>query len=124
VHAFRQPGEKPELDETYGEVAIDGVNLDPSMVRVLMAQRALPSLANRVVTIDCPSCRHPQFGVGELAFNPIATHSCEQCGHQFSALGRFRKVIANPLPRILSHLAETAPREPQQHDLGLTPETL
>jgi hypothetical protein len=38
--------------------------------------------------------------------------------------GKLRKVIANPLVRILSRLASNAPREPQHHDLGLMPETL
>jgi hypothetical protein len=124
VHAFRESGDQPDLDDTYGEVVIDGVSLDSSMVRILMAQSALPSLKNRVLPIDCPSCRGPQFGVGELAFTPVATHSCERCGHAFSAPGRLRKTIANPLLGILARLAEKAPRAPQQHDIGLMPETL
>src|SRR6266403_1260535 len=40
VHAFRQTTDQPDLDETYGEVVIDAVKLDPLMVRVLMAQTA------------------------------------------------------------------------------------
>jgi hypothetical protein len=43
------------LDETYGKVTIDGVTLSPAMVRTLMAQSALPSLAKRVLSIDCRS---------------------------------------------------------------------
>ncbi len=124
VHAFRESGGQPDPDETYGEVTIDGVNLDPSMVRVLMVQSALPSLKSRVLPIDCPSCHGAQFGVRELAFTPTATHSCKQCGRQFAAPGRLRKTIANPLPGILARLTEKAPRQPQQHDLNLTPEIL
>jgi hypothetical protein len=124
VHAFREIGDQPDLDETYGEVTIDGVDLPPAMVRVLMAQNALPSLKNRVLPIDCPSCREPQFSLEELAFTPTVIHSCSRCHRQFSARGRLRKTIANPLPGILARLAENAPRKPQNHDLGLMPEIL
>jgi transposase-like protein len=124
VHAFRNSNNEPELDETYGEVTIDGVALDPSMVRVLMAQSALPSLNNRVLPIGCPSCHESLFCTGELAFTPRLRHTCGRCGHQFSVPGKLRKTVGNPLPAILARLAEKAPRKPQHHDLGLMPETL
>lgn len=124
IHAFRNNGHEPEKDDTYDEVVIDGVSLDASMVRILMAQAVLPSIKNRVIPISCPSCHKPHYSVGELAFTPVTTHSCGKCGHQFTARGRLRKTIANPLLDILARLAEKAPRNPQQHDLGLMPETL
>jgi transposase-like protein len=124
VHAFCKSDEYPDLDETYGEVTIDGVSLDPEMVRVLMAQNSLPSLKNRILPINCPSCGQPQFGVGELAFTPVAKHRCNRCGHEFGAPGRLRKIIANHLLGTLAGLAKKAPREPQKHDLQLIPETL
>ena len=40
VHAFEVSGETPSLDDTYSEVVIDGIDLDPVMVRTLMAQSA------------------------------------------------------------------------------------
>jgi len=123
VHAFRENG-SPDPDETYGEVTIDGVKLNPTMVRVLMAQSALPSIRNRVVSISCPSCHEDTFSKGEFAFTPDATYNCERCGRVFRSLGRLRKTIANPLLGILARLAEMAPRPPQQHDMGLMPETL
>jgi len=124
VHAFRGRGGEPDVDETYREVVINGVNLDPSMVRLLMAQSALPSIKSRVLPVDCPSCGDPQFSDGEMAFSPVAIHTCRRCGYGFAAPGRLRKTIANPLLRILNQLAERAPREPQKHDLGLLPETI
>ena len=75
VHAFRENTGMPALDETYGRVTIDGVKLNASMVRTLMAQSALPSLTNRVLPIDCPSCHKAQFDVGDLAFTPSGTSS-------------------------------------------------
>jgi len=124
VHAFSGDRDEPELDETYSVVAIDGVNLDPAMVRILMAQMILPSLKNRVLSITCPACLGVQFSVGEFAFTPSATETCAQCGNQFTAPGRLRKIVANPLPALLARVAETAPRQPQKHDLGLMRETL
>ena len=124
VHAFSENEDHPHYDDTYSEVTIDGVKLDPTMVRILMAQMALPSIKGRVLSFDCPSCCQPQFNIGELAFTPIAIHSCTSCGHQFSIQGRLRKTIANPLCSILESLVGNAAREPQKYDLDLMPETL
>src|SRR5208282_929360 len=124
VHAFRENTGMPALDETYGRVTIDGMKLNASMVRTLMAQSALPSLTKRVLPIDCPSCHKAQFDVGDLAFTPSVERRCKACDHEFTAPGRLRKIIANPLPGVLARLAEKAPRQPQHHDLGLMPETL
>ena len=124
VHGYRKQRDCPDIDETYGQVIIDGVKLDPLMVRVLMAQSALPSLRNRVLAITCSSCAAPHFSLGDTAFTPLATHKCDRCGNEFSAKGRLRNVIGNPLPAILMQLAEKAPRPPQRHHLDLLPETL
>lgn len=124
VHAFLDGQEVPELDETYGEVIIDRVSLDPTMVRVLMAQNVMPSLKDRTKSIDCPSCGQPQFSVGEAAYTPTAMHTCSKCSHQFTVQGKLRKTIANPLPAVLAGLAKLAPRPPQQNRIALLPETL
>jgi transposase-like protein len=120
VHAFKANGELPVIDETYSAVTIDGVKLDPQMVRVLMAQRTLLSLRNRVTAIHCPDCSAPLFEDGILAFTPQLTHTCAQCGSSFTAKGRYRMAIGNPLPGILPPLAKGAPRAPQHHELTLT----
>jgi hypothetical protein len=124
VHAFLGKERNPTVDETYSEVKIDGVKLDPKMVRVLMAQSALPALKGRVLSINCSSCGKPQCDVGEAAFTPQAMRSCVHCGRRLKARGRLRNIIANPLPALLLQLAEGAPREPQVHELGLLGETL
>lgn len=124
VHAFDGNSRKPAVDETFQSVTIDGVELDAAMVRILMAQMTLPSLKDRVVTINCSSCAKSQYSLGDFAFTPIMDHTCDQCGCQTKPTGRRRKVIANPLVGILEQLAKGAPRQPQMHDLGLMPETL
>jgi hypothetical protein len=125
VHAFREADdEQPEIDETFSRVVIDGVALDALMVRTLMAQRALPHITGRVVSNACVHCGHPHFSRGQAAYTPSTTHGCEECGREFPSSGRLRKVVCNPLVRILSVLAHGAPRPLQTHDLGLLPETL
>jgi hypothetical protein len=125
VHAFKTDGQDdPDIDETFAEVVIDGVRLDPNMVRVLMAQNVLPSLKGRVKSMNCPNCGHAQFDEGEPAYVPSAIHTCTDCGCQFPTSGRMRNVVVNPLPAILEGLAQCALRVPQDHRLNLMPETL
>ena len=119
VHAFKTPKGPPAIDETFSAVVIDGVKLDPQQVRVLMAQRTLPSLRSRVASIDCPECAAQVFENGLLAFTPQMTHTCPECGARFTAKGRLRKTIGNPLAGILLLLAKSAPRVPQHHELTL-----
>jgi hypothetical protein len=124
VHAFAKAGAHPAKDDTFSKVVIDGIELDPRMVRVLMAQMSLPSLKDRVTVITCPSCKIAPFETAESAFTPTVGHACGRCGRKLTARGRLRKTISNPLLETLSRLAKHAVREPQQHDLGLLPETL
>jgi hypothetical protein len=124
VHAFVRDGSDPDLDETYGRVTIDGIKLDAHMVRLLMAQKVLPSIKNRLVAIICPRCGEPKFSAGESAFTPTLRHGCINCRKDFAAPGRLRKTIANPLLAILACLSEKSVRPPQSHQLELMPETL
>jgi hypothetical protein len=125
VHAFRTDGQaEPTLDDTFREVNIDGIRLDPVMVRVLMAQNVMPSLKSRVRSMNCTNCGHSQFDLGEAAYVPLPRHTCSECGWQFPTPGRLRNVAANPLPAILAELSKLAPRPPQEHRLDLLPETL
>jgi hypothetical protein len=116
VHAFKDRS-VPEVDETFSAVRIDRIELDPQMVRVLMAQMTLPFLKGRVVLIECPQCSEAVFEDGDRAFTPEMVHTCKECGTAFGAKGRYRKVIGNPLIGVLSRLASCAPRAPQKHEL-------
>jgi len=125
VHAFKKNGQaEPDMDDTYHEVTIDGIMLDPVIVRVLMAQNVMPSLKGRILAMVCPNCGQPGFDAGESAFVPAQTHTCLECGRQYPTQGRTRNVVVNPLPSILAELAKLAPRSPQQHQLSLLAETL
>jgi len=124
VHAFRRNDSKAMPDDTFSLVTIDGVRLDPLMVRTLMAQSALPHIESRVVAMSCPACGQPKLSIGAHAFTPAARHDCARCGRQFRGSSRFHKTIGNPLIAILDRLATYAARPPQKHAIGLLPETL
>jgi hypothetical protein len=123
VHAYKQDSELAHLDETFSAVKIDGMTLNPVMVRTLMAQNSLPHLKNRVVPLKCDCCRTMEFNAGEQAFTPVVGRTCSKCGGHLSGPTRLRKTIGNPLIATLEHLAENAPRPPQKHAMGLLPET-
>ena len=119
VHAFEVDGETPSLDDTYSEVVIDGISLDPVMVRTLMAQSALPHIKDRIVSMTCTRCLKSEFSAGEDAFTPKPIRTCSMCGEKQKGLGRMRKVIFDPLVGVLDGLGRNAPRTPQKHSSGL-----
>jgi NAD-dependent SIR2 family protein deacetylase len=124
IHAFKEDGGCALPDDTFCEVVIDDIKLDPIQVQTLMAQSALPHIAGRVKEISCTKCGEPKFATKESAFTPAVTHHCDQCSREFPSTGRLRKVIANPMIGIVAQLQRHAVRTPQTHSLDLLPETL
>jgi hypothetical protein len=122
VHGYSSDKVEPDFDDTFGEVIIDGIRLDPEAVRVFMAQTAMPSLDGRVKSVSCVACGEQQFSRGEAAFTPSSEHACGNCHRPLAAAGRLRKTILNPLPAILEHLEQGAMRPPQRHRLNLLTE--
>jgi hypothetical protein len=71
------------IDDTYGSVTIDGFDLDPLRVRLLMVQRALPQLTGRIRALTCAGCGATHLDAGSSAVHPTGDHACERCGrHQ------------------------------------------
>jgi hypothetical protein len=124
VHAFKGESDRPDIDNTFSTVAIDGVTLDPAMVRTLMAQNTLPHIVGRVFPMRCVDCNRPAFDEDEEAFTPEVGRRCSKCGGDLGGSGRLRKAIANPLIEVLERLSSKAPRLPQRQSLGFLPETL
>jgi hypothetical protein len=98
----------PEVDETFSEVTIDGIKIDDAQLRVLTAQLALPHLAGRVLSLDCPRCEAPHYDIGPLAYTPHRVHICD-CGHRFEAKGQLKNVIGNPMVKVLAELETKTP---------------
>jgi transposase-like protein len=107
LHAFSGPGDLA-LDETYSSLTIDGISIDEAQVKHLMAQMALPYLANKVVCLECPKCGGEHFDQGEMAFAPHVEHICESCGHRFITPGRRRLVVSNPFVKTRDRLVSTS----------------
>lgn len=123
VHAFQDPdSDEPDLDETFSRLEVDGIELDPMMVRYAMAQSALPHVDGRLSSLECPKCGKHHFDDVPLAFDPHHPHVCERCSKEFDASGRLKKTISNPFVNIAATLAEVAIREPRTHTLDLIPE--
>jgi NAD-dependent SIR2 family protein deacetylase len=94
------------------------------MVRVLMAQKALPSLKDRIVTLRCTECGHIQFDTGEAAHTPQTARPCSKCSTEIRAQETMRNMVSNPLVAIFEKLEAEAPRPAQKQQLNLEPETL
>jgi hypothetical protein len=124
VHAYDGAQFAPQIDDTFDSVTIDGVALDPVMIRTLMAQFALPHLRDRVVSLHCTACSAPHFDVGEKAYTPHAVHDCETCGASFSSPLRLKNTISNPVRAALTALEKDAPLPRQDPLLPLRPETI
>jgi len=122
VHAYKRDGELPHHDETFSAVEVDGVRLDPVMVRTLMAQNSLPHLESRVVPLKCDCCGEMEFSAGEQAFTPVVGRTCSKCDGPLRGPTRLRRTIGNPLIATLERLAESAPRPPQKRATGLLKE--
>jgi hypothetical protein len=124
VHAYAADGEIANPDDTFSAVEIDGVTLDPTMVRNLMAQNSLPHLEARVVPLKCSRCAGMEFSCGEQAFTLVVGRTCCECKGELKGPTRLRRTIGNPLIATLEQLSATASRPPQKHATGLLPETL
>jgi transposase-like protein len=123
VHAFHANG-AIAIDDTYSTLLIDGRKLDPTMIRVYMAQNSLPHIAGRVVDIFCPQCGEPHFDIGENAYTPHSWHSCHSCGTEFQSKTRRKKTIGNPVVSILRELERYAPRNRQVHQTTMPIEAI
>ena len=124
AHALDKDEGERVIDDTFSSVTIDDIKLDPTTIRLLMAQNTLSHVVGRVIDIRCVECDQVHLDSGDLAFSPHEGHVCRSCGLEFRIKGRIRQTIGNPTVGILARLAETAPRELQNHKAYLVPETL
>lgn len=103
VHAIARDG--TTVDETYGEVSVDGRRVDAEKLRLLMVQRSLPYLRGRITVVACPTCGAGHHDEGLAAFQPANTKVCRACGEAFTTPRR-RKVVSNPIVRLIEELGE------------------
>lgn len=98
VHLFKEALGAPFSDDTYGYVEIDGVILDPMMLRYYMVQKAFPYLSKYIDSLHCPKCKEEHFDKDDKALNPHKIHECEYCSFVFEDKSRYKSgVVSNPI---------------------------
>ena len=109
LHTFAESGQ-PIDDDTFTAITIDGLVLDPTMIRLYMAQSSLPHLRDLVCEMWCPQCGAGHFDRAESAYTPHQVHDCEHCGKRFKHDGKLDHTIGNPVLGALARLREMAPQ--------------
>ena len=98
VHLFKEQNGLPFSDDTYGYVEIDGVILDPIMLRYYMVQKSFPYLIKYIDSLVCPNCGEEHFDRDDKALNPHKIHECEFCDFIFEDKSRYKSgVVSNPI---------------------------
>lgn len=98
VHLFKEKIGNPYSDDTYGYVEIDGISLDPQMLRYYMVQKAFPYLEKYIASINCPKCKREHFDKDDKGLNPHKIHECEHCHHVFEDTTKYKSgVVSNPI---------------------------
>ncbi|MEO3405881.1 hypothetical protein AAFN85_18360 [Mucilaginibacter sp. CAU 1740] len=103
-HGFQKNSDLPTVDETFGTLIIDGLLLDPEMMRHLMVQKAMPFLTKYLDALVCPNCETDHFDTFDDAVNPHLIHTCEHCNCSFYAHSQ-EPCVSNPLIRTLKSFA-------------------
>lgn len=106
VHLFKSKIGKPDIDDTYGFVEIDGIELDDVMIRYFMVQKSLPYLNKYIVSLVCPQCNKDHFDKDDKALNPHKIHQCEHCGNIYEDKTRYKGVVSNPILARLKQIEE------------------
>ena len=96
VHAYAAARSTRLVDDTFGRVIIDGVELNAKHLRYFMAQQALSYLNGKVVSLRCDACGAAYFDEGEDAFRPHNQRTCASCGNSLRSAGTRKKVVSNP----------------------------
>lgn len=115
IHAYKDEGDRPAVDDTFAAVMIDGVSLDQEAIRLFMAQSALPELFATVTSLKCSNCGTQCFDRNGDAYTPRARRECAACS-VIVRTGSLRRVVANPFARTLDDLAANAVRTPREYD--------
>ena len=124
VHIYSNDGSERIKDDTFGSVVIDGEKLEPVMVRTMMAQKCLPHLMTRIVSLKCNKCGDKIFDQGMSAYTPTKERACLKCGNLVKSNTRLKKVVSNPLNDIFDDLSSKATNPRQAHLMNLIPETI
>lgn len=103
VHVYSADRVTRICDDTYGDVTIDGIELDKAQLGYFMAQQALRYLDGKIVSLKC-ECGAPYFDLGEAAFRPHNDRACLSCGRAVLSKGRLKNVVSIPFLDTITEL--------------------
>jgi transposase-like protein len=104
IHVYKNDSSGDRIfDDTYGDVKIDGFQLDESQIRYLMVQNSMEHLIGRIMSLNCPKCDRNHFDRNDLAIRPHKHHLCEFCDEEFESE---IKCVSNPIKNTLKILKE------------------
>jgi hypothetical protein len=105
VHAYHAGEENASVDQTYGRVTIDGIDLNPRALRAFMVQQQAPAVQGKLARVVCARCSKAIVeDKAPRAVTPSTDHVCD-CGHVTTSA---EPVIANEMPELFAQLYESA----------------
>lgn len=107
VHGYADDGETRLVDDTFGRVVVDGLELNALHLRYYMAQQALSYLDGKIVSLKC-ECGTAFFDEGEDAFKPHNQRNCGACGKAVKTRGSRKNVVSNPFVDAIAEMKNRA----------------
>jgi hypothetical protein len=105
VHAYHAREGDGAPDETFGAVAIDGIELNARALRAFMVQQQAPVVRGKLARVLCTGCERAIVeDKAPQAIKPSTEHLCD-CGHVTTTA---EPVIANEMPDAFARLYENA----------------
>ena len=105
VHCYKEQNHDERIvDDTFGKVIIDGIELNPLYIGHYMSQKYLTHLEEPLYSLYCPNCSKPHFDQNELAYTPHKEHICEYCNTTFSSPETNSPTVSNPIIDTLKEL--------------------
>ena len=101
MHAYHAGEENASVDQTYGRVTIDGIELNARALRAFMVQQQAPTVRDKLARVVCGRCSRAIVEDKALrAVTPSTEHTCD-CGQVTTSA---KPVIANEMPEVFAQL--------------------
>jgi len=92
LHCYRNG--KRVIDETFGEVVVDGVTINNTMAQLILPQRQVKDIAKWLGVTTCHRCNTPAF---HKTIKPQTRTTCQSCGYSWN----HRKITSNPILELM-----------------------
>lgn len=83
IHCYDKGGLSRIVDDTYGQVFLEGNIINSNDVQILQAQLISEYLCDKVKTVYCAKCGQVQNDEGIKIYTPHQDFLCTSCGYKF-----------------------------------------